>query len=697
MATRYINPTGSNTAPYETPAKGATSLTELIITDGVTLAPPDITYVVGDNGNISESQNGALAISGQLLKDPASTNKPKLLFNDEFCTLQMNNNVTTIKDISFDMPIVITGTRIFIRINADDCTIDSCAFDFTGTHGGNSLYAVETLGSTYDRPIVQNCLGKNLPGRFVNISGSYGPLDIKVINNTIYNCSFNGNGFAITIENYNGCECQNNIISDSGGGSGGARRVFNCTGTVTVDYNLTFNTTGTDFSGEPQGSNEIVSNPLFTAPGTDFSLQIGSPAIDGGTATSATFDFDGTPRPIGAFFDMGAFEAASVDVTPPVFQGGTPALSSQVADGADVDVEIDEDGEAFLVVVPNGDPMPSSAQVVAGEDSTGTPVAAGLAKNVTLTASTPDSMNLTGLSPGEYDVWVVAQDDEGTPNLQATPTKLDLDLAKPNYATGYPTMDNVQATTADVLVQVDENGTAYVVVVANNSTPPTKTQIKAGQDGSGASAIFDTNDSLVADTEKTLNLTGLTDGVNYDIYVLAEDGSSNSRDPVRLDIIRAPKAVNAISVQTDTNFGIVTRTSRKIDVSSFISLPGRWGVMSNGKLVGVTTGVPGTDHKFPITNKDSGDYENQDVKVGSISTLETPGARVTVNSDGYVDGIVKNEDLIVSVESGEEGKLRSPTGASAGTYEIVARCQFVDNDTETMTFIILAPRTLVVS
>jgi len=515
-------------------------------------------------------------------------------------------------------------------------------------------------------------------------------------------------------------------------------------------------------------------------------------------------DDEGTPNVQAAPVKL---DLTTADITAPTFQGGTPSLSSQVADGVDVDVEIDEDGTAYLVVVPDGDPAPSSAQVKAGQDSTSTPVGAGLAKSVALTASTPDSMNLTGLTQAEYDIYVVAEDDEGTPNIQASPTKLDLDLAppgylnstpslsnlvvdgadvdfeidengtgyvvvvadgataptpaevkagtgsggsgelfsdnialtastpdaisitglapalydvyvvsedtlgnleasvnllnldiaKPNYADGYPRLDNVQDTTVDVLIEIDEAGTGWSVVVEDDSAPPSKAQIKAGQDGSGAAAISSDTGALTADTEDTHNHTGLTIGVNYDVWVLTEDTAGNSRDAVRLDLNRVPVVPNPVPVSADTMFGTLTRTSRRIDTDTFISLPARWGVLSGETLVGVTTGSPGILNKFPLTDFLGTDYESQDLKIGRITTLETPGTRVTVNLEGYVEGIVKNEDLIVSVESGEEGKLRSANGATPGTYEIVARCQSVDNDLQSMTWVLLSPRSIVVS
>lgn len=90
----------------------------------------------------------------------------------------------------------------------------------------------------------------------------------------------------------------------------------------------------------------------------------------------------------------------------------------------DIQVTTDETGTVYSVVVPNGATAPTSAEVKAGTGSGGTgQIAAG---NVAATANTEATITLTGLSLGtDYDIYVVAEDDATTPNLQASPTLVD--------------------------------------------------------------------------------------------------------------------------------------------------------------------------------------------------------------------------------------------------------------------------------
>ena len=67
-------------------------------------------------------------------------------------------------------------------------------------------------------------------------------------------------------------------------------------------------------SQNPPFSNKFGVNPLLVHPGTlptsDFRLQVGSPAIDAGTAAFgvAATDLDGNSRTLGAVVDIGSYE-----------------------------------------------------------------------------------------------------------------------------------------------------------------------------------------------------------------------------------------------------------------------------------------------------------------------------------------------------------------------------------------------------
>ncbi|GAA4875095.1 Ig-like domain-containing protein [Ferrimonas pelagia] len=125
-----------------------------------------------------------------------------------------------------------------------------------------------------------------------------------------------------------------------------------------------------------------------------------------------------------------AMTIAVVDNVSPSFENSTPSISSTTLDGATVSADLDEDGTVYYVVVANGSTTPSAAQVKAGQDGSG---ASALASGSFATSGTTGSDTFNGLSAGTaYDLYIVAEDDEGTPNLQASATHVDFITQSPD-------------------------------------------------------------------------------------------------------------------------------------------------------------------------------------------------------------------------------------------------------------------------
>lgn len=86
--------------------------------------------------------------------------------------------------------------------------------------------------------------------------------------------------------------------------------ISNTAGAVYQDYNLLFaNTSNT--GGTVGGGTHNVTGlaPQFVNPNADnYHLQSNSPAIDRGANLGISTDLEGNPRPVGCFFDIGAFE-----------------------------------------------------------------------------------------------------------------------------------------------------------------------------------------------------------------------------------------------------------------------------------------------------------------------------------------------------------------------------------------------------
>lgn len=109
------------------------------------------------------------------------------------------------------------------------------------------------------------------------------------------------------------------------------------------------------------------------------------------------------------------------------------------------------------------------------------------------------------------------------------------DLRPPVNAATYPKIGSVVRTTATFLVNINETGTAYFVLVPNGAPAPSSFQVSLGQDASSTPAAFSGNSAVAANVEDTLVASGLNSLTTYDAYIVAKDAFNNLQDtPVKL-------------------------------------------------------------------------------------------------------------------------------------------------------------------
>src|SRR5262249_23594672 len=123
-----------------------------------------------------------------------------------------------------------------------------------------------------------------------------------VYNNVIYQTGANNYAWGISLRSntvaYNNT-VYNNVVGIEANGSG-----------IIVRNNISFGNV-TAISGSPAvSSNNLSSDPMFlNVAAYDFHLQAGSAAINSGvTLSEVPNDFDGTARPQGGAYDIGAYE-----------------------------------------------------------------------------------------------------------------------------------------------------------------------------------------------------------------------------------------------------------------------------------------------------------------------------------------------------------------------------------------------------
>jgi len=109
----------------------------------------------------------------------------------------------------------------------------------------------------------------------------------------------------------------NNIVANTTGDG------ISCGGSVTLSYNLVFNSSGADYSACTPGTGALSADPLFVSPpGNDYHLGIHSPAIDAGDPGASWNDPDGGRG------DMGQYGSHSFAMDQPTYPTGVASALS---------------------------------------------------------------------------------------------------------------------------------------------------------------------------------------------------------------------------------------------------------------------------------------------------------------------------------------------------------------------------------
>ena len=211
--------------------------------------------------------------------------------------------------------------------------------------------------------------------------------------------------------------------------------------------------------------------------------------------------------------------------TPPEFDE-TPSTSSVAQTKFTLNADINEEGIIYYVVVADGALAPSSSEVRAGTGNGGT----GELASGNATVDSGDYIYdfiVSGLTGGTaYDVYLVAEDNEAIPNLQAIPEKLDVTTAELISLTisGITGGDKVY----DDTTAASASGTATLVGV------------EAGDDVILRGSPVFTFASANVGTDITITTTGYTiSGTDLGNYTLTQPTLSG-------DITAAPLIVTAI-------------------------------------------------------------------------------------------------------------------------------------------------------
>ena len=295
--------------------------------------------------------------------------------------------------------------------------------------------------------------------------------------------------------------------------------------------------------------------------------------------------------------------AAPSDVTAPVFENSTPNASSIAETGFTLETDIDEAGTIYYVVVADGATAPSSAEVVSGTGNGGS----GQVTSGNAAVSTGDfsnNFNVTSLTAGtDYDVYVVAQDDEGTPNLQTNPTKIDV-------------------TTQSVVV-------VAAAIVDSNVTCNGNSDGGATASATGGTMPYT---YLWSNGATTASITGVTAGTYY-VYITDNNGVKDTTDVT----ITEPAALVAAAI-VDSNVTCSGNSDGGATGSATGGTMPYTYLWSNGATTASITGIPTGTYTVWITDA-NGCYDTTSVTITGSAASGSTDVVTASDSFEWIDGL----------------------------------------------------------
>lgn len=144
------------------------------------------------------------------------------------------------------------------------------------------------------------------------------------------------------------------------------------------------------------------------------------------------------------------------------------------------------------------------------------------------------------------------------PEPQNSSSIVEPDIIPPTFTSTYPQISTVTSSRFDLVVNLNEAGNVYFVVLADGSTAPTSAQVKAGQDNHGNPlALAGLIHVPTSGSSFSTTISSLSPGTNYDVYVVAEDVAFNVQAAALLLEVTtdvAPSLTSSVSSYTFIGF-----------------------------------------------------------------------------------------------------------------------------------------------
>lgn len=146
------------------------------------------------------------------------------------------------------------------------------------------------------------------------------------------------------------------------------------------------------------------------------------------------------------------------------------------------------------------------------------------------------------------------------------------DTNPPSFTATFPKTSNISTNAFTLTSNINEVGTTYFIVLPDGATAPSAAQIKAGNDATNNAALFAGNfANVTANADYSINISGLAQNTNYDVYVVAEDGIPNLQTTAtKLDLLTTNVATPVVTTTpTAITFAGFTAQNQTSNAQSF--------------------------------------------------------------------------------------------------------------------------------
>ena len=341
---------------------------------------------------------------------------------------------------------------------------------------------------------------------------------------------------------------------------------------------------------------------------------------------------------------------AGADTTAPVFEVSTPSTTNISSTTFDLTVDINEAGKVYYVVVADGAQAPTAAEVKAGVsygDNNGRGATVITSGNATVSSGAfSNTFNVSGLDANTtYNIYVVAEDDEGTPNLQSSVTKVDVtSISLPNQA---PVISDAVSNQT-----VNDNATL--------SPFSSVTLTDADDDNVSITVALDTAAKGIFSAD-SLTASGFTDAGSGS-YTLTSTSLASAQAALRALVFDATDNRVAVNSTETTTFTITVNDGT---VNS-----------SNNTTTVVSTSVNDTPTDIALSDATYSHSEGStNVVVGSFSATDADTGESFTYS--LVSGVNDTDNAKFNID-GANLRVTDRANVPAGTYSI--RVQVNDGD-----------------